>query len=116
MVRHRVTYVPASGCSPPRRPEPALAAPGLGQLARLYWLDLRKRCDQQLGDTVPGLDHERLGAVGVEQQDSDLAPVAGVDQARGVDEGDAVARREARSGQDQTGVSGRDLDRDAGAD
>ena len=37
----------------------------------------------QLGDAVARLDPEDLGRVGVEQQDPDLAAVAGVDQARG---------------------------------
>ena len=55
-------------------------------------------------------------AVGVEQQHAQLAAVAGVDQAGGVDERDPVAQREARARQHEPGVPGRDRDGDAGAD
>jgi hypothetical protein len=74
----------------------------------------RERDDQELGNPVAGLDHERLLAIGVEQQDPQLATVAGVDQARRVDQGDPVPSGEAASRQHQPGVAGRDLDRDPG--
>ena len=46
-----------------------------------------------------------LLAVRVEQGDLDLAAVAGVDRARGVDDRDPVPRREARAGVHEGGVA-----------
>src|SRR3989304_4332467 len=52
----------------------------------------------QLGD-------ERLAPIGVQEDDTDLASVAGVDQARGVHDRDAVTRREARPWLDEAGIA-----------
>ena len=53
--------------------------------------------------------------IGVEQQHPHLAAVARVDQAGGVDQGDAVAGGEPGARQDEAGVAIGDLERDAGA-
>src|SRR6185295_3042660 len=45
-------------------------------------------------------DDEGLARIGVEEDDSNLAAITGVDQARGVDDGDAVPRGEPRAGLD----------------
>ena len=65
---------------------------------------------------MPGLDRERVLAVGVEQDHPHLAAVARVDHARCVDGREAVPEREPRARDDETGVALRDLDREARAD
>ena len=72
--------------------------------------------DHELGDPHPRLDDERLARVGVEQVDLQLAAVAGVDEARRVDDRDAVLRGEARARLDEAGVPLRDRDGEAGPD
>ncbi len=64
----------------------------------------------------PGSISNSLLAIRVEQQHPELAAVAGVDQPGCVDHRDAVTEREPGARQDEAGVTGRDLDRDAGAD
>ena len=66
--------------------EAAVAARGVGQRLGLDRLGQGDRTDHQLRDAVAGGDPKDLGRVGVEQQDPDLAAVAGVDQAGTVDQ------------------------------
>ena len=72
--------------------------------------------DDELRDPHPGLDHERLARVGVQQHDPDLAAVALVDQARRVHDRQAVPRREAGARLNEARVAFGDRDREAGAD
>ena len=64
----------------------------------------------------PGATSKARVAVGVEQQDLQLAAVARVDQAGGVDERDAVACGEPERGRTRPAWPRRQLDRDPGAD
>ena len=64
----------------------------------------------------PARDPVDLGGIGVEQQDPQLAAVAGVDQAGAVDEGDPVLARQSRARQDEARVAVGDLHRHPGAD
>ena len=75
-----------------------------------------KRHDHELGDPHPRLDDERLARVGVEQDDPQLAAVAGVDQARRVDDRDPVLRRQAGARLDEACVALRDRHREARRD
>ena len=52
------------------------------------------RSDDELGDPHSDLDGERLSRVRVQEHDRDLSPVARIDQARGVDDPEPVARSE----------------------
>jgi hypothetical protein len=69
-----------------------------------------------LRDAVAGRDLERGLAVGVQQQHLQLAAIAGVDQARRVDERDAVFGGESGARQHEPRVAQRQLDGDARAD
>ena len=71
---------------------------------------------QELRDSIPRIDLERVIAVGVQEQHPDLSPVPRVDQPRRVDQPDPVLRRQSRARQHQPRVAGRNLDRDPGAD
>ena len=85
-------------------------------LAQELDLDGRRELDadeHELGDAGAGGDLKCVLAVGVEEQHTDLAAVARVDEAGRIDDRDAVAGRQARAGQDQTGLSRRDLHGDA---
>src|SRR5258708_54991 len=62
--------------------------------------------------TAAVLVDEVLARVGVEQEHADLAPVPLVDQARRIDQRDAVPRRQSGPWQDQAGVALGELDRD----
>src|SRR6476469_810612 len=68
------------------RAEAALAASGRSELRHLDRHRVRDRGQHQLGDPIAGGDGEGFGAVGVEEEHSDLAPEAGVDQPWCVDE------------------------------
>jgi hypothetical protein len=101
--------------SAPAGAESALSARRGLELGSLHRLRLRERGQQELGDPVAWLHPEGLLAIGVEKQDADLAPITGVDQPRGVDEGDPVAYGQPRARKDQAGVPRRDLDGNARA-
>ena len=96
--------------------EAAVPALACRQLVDLAQLGLRHGDDDELGDPHARLDHERLVPVGVVQDHTQLAPVAGVDEARRVDDRDPVLRGEARARRDQAGMPFRDRDRDARSD
>src|SRR2546430_10471638 len=98
-----------------RGPEAANAPLALGQLLGLDELELRHLQDDELGDPHSRLYEERFRAVGVQQHDPDLAAVAGVDQARRIDHGDAVPRGEPRAWLDGAGVALRNRNRQTGA-
>ena len=53
--------------------------------------------DHQLGDAITHGELDALASIGVEQRHPDLAAVARVDSAGGVDDGDPVLGREART-------------------
>ena len=55
-----------------------------------------------------------LARVGVDEQDLELAPIAAVDEAGGVEAGHAVAEGEAGAGEDEAGVARGDGDGHAG--
>ena len=65
---------------------------------------------------MPGSTTKRLACVGVQQRDLQLAAVAGVDEARRVDDRDAVLRGEAGARLDEAGVPVGDRDGEPGAD
>ncbi len=70
--------------------------------------------DQQLGDPIAAVDDEGLGPE-VDQDHLHLAPIVGVDRARSIEAGDAVAERQAgtrphlalEAGRDGHGEAGR---------
>jgi hypothetical protein len=77
--------------------EALLAARAHGELGDLDEADGGDRGDHELGDPHTGLDGERRPRIGVQEHDATSA-VARVDQARRVDDADAVTCREARAG------------------
>src|SRR5438270_6119426 len=89
-------------------PESSLAPGRLSEIIGLVPLDGGDLLDDELGDTVADLDLERLRGVVVDQDHPDLVAVAGVDQTRGVQAAHAVAERQTRPGQDETGPPRRD--------
>src|SRR5205823_13589214 len=112
---------PKPGCaaraaSVGRAAEALLAALAPRQLADLSRLGERHRDDDELRDSHPRLDDEPLGAIRVEQDHPQLAAVTGVDEAGRVQDGDTVARGESRAWLDETGMTIRDCDGEAGAD
>ena len=74
------------------------------------------RLHDELGNALTTGDLERFGRVVVDQANLQLTPVTGVDQARGVQDGDPVLERKTAARLDQAGVALRKRDRDAGGD
>ena len=70
----------------------------------------------ELGDAFTAGDLERLGRIMVDQAHLQLTAVAGVDQPRGVQDGDPVLERKTAPRLDQACVALRKRDRDAGGD
>src|SRR5947209_17688892 len=101
--------LPTLASALPAGAEPARAPSAPRQRQGLDHLHRRQLDQQQLGDAVARVHGERLLGVGVEQQHPDLAPVAAIDETRGVDQGDAMPRGQSRSGEHQPGVARRDL-------
>src|SRR5215831_7051804 len=80
--------------SVPRRAEAAGAAPALRQHLRLLPEDALHRRHDELGDALAPRDRDRLAAE-IGEDDLDLAAVIGIDRARAVEHGEAVAERQA---------------------
>jgi oligoribonuclease len=74
------------------------------------------RLHDELGDAFTAGDLERLSRIVVDQAHLQLTAVAGVDQPRGVQDGDPVLERKTAPRLDQAGVALRKRDRDAGGD
>ena len=74
------------------------------------------RLHDELGDAFTAGDLERLGRIMVDQAHLQLTAVAGVDQPRGVQDGDPVLERKTAPRLDQACVALRKRDRDAGGD
>ena len=74
------------------------------------------RLHDELGDAFTAGDLERLGRIVVDQAHLQLTAVAGVDQPRGVQDGDPVLERKTAPRLDQPCVALRKRDRDAGGD
>ena len=74
------------------------------------------RLHDELGNALTTGDLERFGWVVVDQAHLQLTPVTGVDQARGVQDGDPVLERKTAPRLDQACVALRKRDRDAGGD
>lgn len=74
------------------------------------------RLHDELGDALTAGDLERLGRVVVDQAHLQLTAVAGVDQPRGVQDGDPVLERKTAPRLDQACVALRKRDRDACGD
>src|SRR5262249_31423093 len=98
-----------------RGPEPSTAALAPRELLGLDESHGRDRHDDELRDAHARLDRERVPAVGVEEHDAELAPIAGVDEAGRVHDPDPVLRGEAGPGLDEPGEALGDLDRYPGA-
>ena len=96
---------PLPRCDSSRPPSPTSCEGGL--------LDLD---DDELGDPVAPADGVVVLGIVVDEDDLELAPVPRVDQARGVETGQAVAGGQPAPGQDQAGVPGRDGDGHPGRD
>jgi len=74
------------------------------------------RLHDELGDAFTAGDLERLSRIVVDQAHLQLTAVAGVDQPRGVQDGDPVLERKTAPRLDQACVALRKRDRDAGGD
>ena len=74
------------------------------------------RLHDELGDAFTAGDLERLGRIVVDQAHLQLSAVAGVDQPRGVQDGDPVLERKTAPRLNQACVALRKRDRDAGGD
>jgi len=84
--------------SAPRRAEAALAAHGGVQRVDLHDRHVLNTLHDQLSDPLAALQGNRLGRIEVDDHDLDLAAIARVDDARSVDQRDAVARGQAGAG------------------
>ncbi len=73
------------------------------------------RVQHDLCDPIAGLDGESVRGVGVEQGDGDFPSVSSVDGAWGVEDGDAVAGRQARARQHVRRVAVGQRERDSSA-
>lgn len=106
---HRAIGRRAVRCLPARMPEAAQPPAALGELALIRLGELRflDRLDDELSDAVTSLDLVGNRRVGVDQQDTKLVTVSGVDQAGSVEARDAVAQRQAAAGEDEARVSRR---------
>src|SRR3954469_13636451 len=115
------TGVPAATGAPvrrsgPGRPEAVTAAGRLFEHIHLVEIGDRVAHEHQLGDAVAELDVERLRRVGVQQQDADLASIAGVDEPGCVRERYPVTRSKAAARQDQPCPAPRYLECDPSPD
>ena len=72
--------------------------------------------DNELGNAVTDGDRIRLGTVCIQKGHSDLAAIARVDGARGVDDSDAVLHGKTAARHDKGNESVRESDRNTGAD
>ena len=98
------------------RAKRAGAARRVGELVHDVEHDTGHGLHDELRDPVPAADHDGLVPVVVDQGDLDLAAVAGVDGAGGVDDGQPVAGGEPGAGVQEAGVPGGDGDGDPGGD
>src|SRR5207302_3349682 len=87
---------------------------GLRQLVDLHELGAFHPLHDELCDPVTPGKCDRLGRIVVDQADPDLAAVTRVDGAWRVDDGQADPRGQTGPRMDETGVAGRQRDRDAG--
>ena len=74
------------------------------------------RLDDELGDPITAGEPYGGVPIGVHHADLDLPAIARVHRAWSIDDADAVPGREAGPRMDEGGVTGRQSDRDAGAD
>ena len=74
------------------------------------------RLDDELGDPLAADHLKRLGRIMVDETDFEFAPVARIDQARGVQAGNAVLGRQTAPRLHKPGVSLGERDGDAGRD
>ena len=95
-----------------RRSETALAPLRGRERSDLLDFEGRRREYEQLGDARARLNGEARIQIGVVQRHAYLAAVARVDQARPVQDRDAVTRGKARAGHDERAPARRKLDRD----
>ena len=98
----------------PRGSEAAPAAFARGQFVDLDELDPGNGQHDELGNPHSRLDDERLPQIGVQQGDLKLAAVARVDEARRIDDRDAMLRREPGAWLDKPGIAVGDRDGKAG--
>src|SRR5690606_34430263 len=94
--------------------EAPCVAGGGRQLVHHDELGLLHPLDHQLGDSITSFDGEVLGRVEVDQQDLELVSVTAVDEARGVEAGDAVLESQAAAGLYEPGSAPRQGEGDAG--
>lgn len=71
--------------------------PGLVERRDLDQLDQLDPLHQQLGDPIATVHHDRLGRVEVDQRNLDLAPIAGVDGTRAIDDRKSNPRSQSRA-------------------
>src|SRR5581483_10081334 len=129
--RARPSRAGRGGCGPPsggaptrgsgapsdrRAPEAAHTPLARRQVVHLHGLDLRDPEHDELRDAHAGLDDERLARIRVQEDDLQLAAVAGVDEPGRVDDRDPVLRREPRARLDEAGIAVGDRDGEPGAD
>src|SRR5262249_10810080 len=80
-----------------------------GEAVHLHQLYLGHRLHHELSDALAPREVDGLAAV-VDQEHLELAAIAGVDEARCVEHGDALLHGEARARQHEPGVARRDGD------
>jgi len=74
---------------------------------------LLDRLDDQLGDPVPSLHLIVLRRIGVDQENRQFAPIAGIDETGGVEARNAVPQRQPTAGKDEAGIANRQGQHDA---
>ena len=115
---HRDSFVPRGRrrgglpCAEPSRSHPRRGR--AGQRVHLVEDGVLDPLDDELGDPVAAVEHDRLPRVEVDERHLDLAAVAGVDRAGRVDQRHAVLHREPGPRVHEGGVPLGQRDRDAG--
>ena len=120
MTLYQLSYVRTptdntNGLMPPTRPEAIVPPRRRRQLLDLLELDVHHWHYNELGDPLAALDGDGLLSV-VDEDDPELAAIAGVDDSGAVGDTDAVAKRQARAWRHQADVAIGYGNRNSGAD
>jgi DUF3093 family protein len=100
---------------PSGRTVPTFATVGAGQPLDLDEASVRDVLDDELGDAVAPVERDARVAIVVDERDSDLATVPGIDGARRVDDRHAVTHGEAGPGMHERDIPRGQCDGDSGA-
>ena len=99
---------------PAARTEPERVPCGVVEHVDGVPLDVGDGLDDELGNAIASVNFVRRARVGVHEQHLQLTAILGVDQARRVQNGDAVLEGQPRARQNEAGIARGNRDREAG--